>query len=146
MLDVGSRQGEIAQWIYSLPCLVQLPRKLREAFEKIGETPVLADDARRHRRVYCRGERHRAGLGLKQSLPALRRETAWQGVYTNDFSRQGCGFLHSAILYPGEKLRLVLLTGVERAIEVVSCRRLDKHCFAIGAQFVETEPTPATQE
>ncbi len=86
MLDVGNRQGEIAQWIYSLPCLVQLPRNLREAFEKIGEAPVLADDARRHRRVYCRGENHRAALGLRQSLPTLRRETAWHGVYTSDFS------------------------------------------------------------
>ncbi len=146
MLDLDSRQGEIAQWIYSLPCLVQLPRKLREAFEKIGEAPVLADDARRHRRMYCRGEKHRAALGLSQSFPWLKRENGWQGVYTSDFSKQGCGFLHGAILYPGEKLRMVLLTGVERSIEIVSCRRLDKFCFAVGAKFIETDWTQTEKE
>jgi len=146
MLDVGSRQGGIAHWIYSLPCHVQLPQKLRDAFEKTGAAPVPADDLRRHRRVYCRGEKRRAALGLRQSLPALTRDTAWHSVYTIDFSKQGCGFLHSAILYPGERLRLILLTGVERAIEVAWCRRLDKYCYAIGAQFIETESTLATEE
>jgi len=146
MLDVDSRQGAIADWIYSLPCRVRLPQKLRDAFEKIGAAPVPPDDVRRHRRVYCRGEKHRAALGLRQSLPALTRQSDWQSVYTSDFSKQGCGFLHSEILYPGEKLRLVLLTGVERTIEVATCRRLDKNCYAIGAQFVETESPPAAEE
>ena len=81
-----------------------------------------AADVRRHRRVYCRGEKHRAALGLKQSLPALARLSAWQGIYTGDFSKQGCGFLHSAILYPGERLPLILLTGSQRMIEVAWCR------------------------
>ncbi|MGO9113856.1 MAG: hypothetical protein ACLP9L_31895 [Thermoguttaceae bacterium] len=146
MLDVRSRHGSLAEWIYSLPCHVQVPQKLRDAFEKTGAAPVPATDVRRHRRVYCRGEKHRAALGLRQSLPTLARETAWHSVYTNDFSKQGCGFLHSTILYPGERLRLVLLTGVERTIEVATCRRLDENCFAIGAQFVETESSPATAE
>ena len=126
-------KAEIARWIYSLPCHVQLPQKLRDDLEKTGAGPVPGDDVRRHRRMYCRGEKHRAALGLTQSLPALPRETAWHGVYTNDFSKQGCGFLHSAVLYPGERLRLVLLTGVERTIEVAWCRRLDKNCYAVGA-------------
>ena len=95
---------------------------------------------------YCRGEKHRAALEIRQSLPALPRETAWHSVYTSDFSKQGCGFLHSAILYPGERLRMILLTGVERAIEVAWCRRLDKNCYAIGAVFVETGSTPAKEE
>ena len=146
MLDVGGRQGEIIRWIYSLPCHVQLPQKLRDDLEKSGAGPVPDDDVRRHRRVHCRGEKHRAGLGLRQSLAALPRETAWHGVYTNDFSKQGCSFLHSAILYPGERLRLVLLTGVELTIEVAWCRRLDKDCYAIGAEFVETGLTPARKE
>ena len=88
------------------------------------------DDVRRHRRVHCRGEKHRAALELARACPALPRETAWQSVYTNDFSKQGCSFLHSAVLYPGERLRLILLTGVQRTIEVAWCRRLDKNCYA----------------
>src|SRR5580692_6141576 len=98
MLDVGSRQDDIARWIHSLPCHVQLPPKLREQFEKSGAAVVPGDDVRRHRRVYCRGDKHRAALGLKQSMPTLARESTWQSVYTSDFSKQGCGFIHSAIL------------------------------------------------
>ncbi len=146
MLDSVSKQGEIIRWIYSLPCHVQLPEKLRKDLEKTGAGQVPNDDVRRHRRVHCRGEKYRAGLGLMQSLPALQRETAWYGVYTNDISKEGCGFLHSAILYPGERLRLVLLTGVELAIEVAWCRRLDRNCYSIGAEFVEAGSTPAGKE
>jgi len=146
MLDVGSRREGIAHWIYSLPCHVQLPPKLRDAFEKTGTAPLPATDVRRCRRVHCRGEKQRAALGLGQSLPALTRDSTWHGVYTNDFSKQGCSFLHSAILYPGERLRLILLTGVERAIEVAWCRRLDEYCYAIGAQFIGTESRLATEK
>ncbi len=142
MLDVGCRQEDITRWIYALPCHVQLPQKLRAQLEKTGAGPVPGDDVRRHRRVHCRGEKHRAALGLAQSFPALARETAWQSVYTNDFSKQGCSFLHGAVLYPGERLRLILLTGVQRTIEVAWCRRLDKNCYAVGAQFIEAEPPP----
>jgi hypothetical protein len=141
MLDVGNRQGEIARWIYSLPCRVQLPPNLRNDFDKSGPGAVPADDVRRHRRVYCRGEKHRAALGLRQTLPALPRETAWHGVYTNDFCKLGCSLLHSGMLYPGERLRLILLTGAERTVEVAWCRRLDKHCYSIGTQFIETAPS-----
>ena len=146
MLDVGSRQDDIARWICSLPCHVQLPQKLRDEFEKSGAAPVPSDDVRRHRRIYCRGEKHRAALGLRRSLPALARETAWQGVYTGDFSKQGCSFLHATILYPGERLRLILLTGATRTIEVAWCRRLDKNCYSIGGRFIETESAPAREE
>lgn len=137
MLDVGGRQGEIVRWIYSLPCLAQVPQKLHDDFEKTGAAPLPSDDVRRFRRLYCRGEKHRAALGIRQSLPMLVREIAWYSVYTNDFSKLGCSFFHGAMLYPGERLRLILLTGVERAIEVAWCRRLDKNCYAIGAQFIE---------
>jgi hypothetical protein len=146
MLDIDRRKGQITQWIHSLPCHVRIPQKLRDKFEKIGPWPVPADDIRRHRRVFCRGEKHRAALGITRSLPALDRETSWQSVYTNDFSKQGCGFLHSAILYPGERLQLVLLTGVERAIEIAWCRRIDDNCYAIGAQFIGSGVIPETKE
>ncbi len=146
MLDVGSRPGEIAEWIYALPCHVQLPQKLRDDFEKTGAAVVPPDNVRRHLRMYCRGEKHRAALEIRQTLPALTRETAWQNVYTGDFSKQGCSFLHSANLYPGERLRLILLTGVQRTIEVAWCRRLDRNCYAIGGQFVESEPASAKKE
>jgi hypothetical protein len=142
MLDVGDRQKEIARWIYALPLRVQLPPALREDFERSGALAVPADDVRAHGRVLCRGERHRAALGLRQSLPALPREIAWHGVYTNDFSKLGCSLFHSETLYPGERLSLILLTGIEKSIEVAWCRRLDTNCYAIGAQFIASVPAP----
>ena len=143
MLDLGARHEQIARWIFSLPCHVQLPQRLRDGLEKSAVAPVPDDDARRWRRIYCRGEKCRAALGLRPSLPALPRETSWHNVYTNDFSKQGCGFFHSAVLYPGERLYLVLLTGVRRLIEVAWCRRLGENCYAVGAKFVDAEPAPA---
>ena len=39
MLDSGSRQEEIGRWIFSLPCQVQFPPKLREELERTGAVP-----------------------------------------------------------------------------------------------------------
>ena len=60
MLDSGGRQEEIGRWIFSLPCQVQFPPKLREELERTGAVPVPSDDVRRHRRIYCRGEKRMA--------------------------------------------------------------------------------------
>ncbi len=139
MLDSNNRQADLARWIYSLPCLVQLPQKLRDELEKTGAAPVPGDDDRRHRRVLCRGEKHRAALEIRQTLPGLPRETAWQCVYTHDFSKEGCSFLHAEALYPGERLQVILLSGVQRSVEVSWCRRLGKNCYAVGARYVGGE-------
>jgi hypothetical protein len=146
MLDEASRRRDMTQWIGSLPCHIQIPPRLRDDFEKTGPMPVPDDDLRRHRRVFCRGTKYQAALELQQSLPALPRKTEWRGVYTNDVSRTGCGFLHSEAIYPGERMRLVLASGIKRLIEAAWCRRLDKNCFLIGAQFVETDAAASVGE
>ena len=69
MLDVGSRQEDIARWICSLPCHVQLPQKLREEMEKTGAVPVPGDDVRRHRRVLLPGRKAPRGART-QAEPA----------------------------------------------------------------------------
>jgi hypothetical protein len=141
MLDGGDHQRNVAQWIYSLPCCVRVPQKLQQSFEKTGPVPSLAGDVRRGMRLYCRGSGHRAALEYRQSLPALPRPVGWHAVYTTDVSRNGCGFLHSEALYPGETLRLVLLTGIERQVEVAWCRRVDEGCYAVGSRFVDSGRT-----
>jgi hypothetical protein len=146
MLDSGGRQAEVERWIFSLPCNVQFPAKLREELERTGAVPVPCDDTRRHRRIFCRGARHRAALELRQTLPALRRETSWHSVYTSDFSKSGCGFIHSEALYPGERLRMIMLTGGDRHVEIAWCRRLDKHCYAAGAWFVAAPSGEVAEE
>ena len=93
MLDVGSRQEDIARWIYSLPSCVQLPQRLREDLEKTGAAAVPVDDVRRHRRVIAAVKKPRgAGGPAEPARPGA--ETAWQSVYTNDFCKQGCSLLH----------------------------------------------------
>ena len=69
MLDNGDRQGEIARWIFSLPCHVQFPPKLREELERTGAVPVPSDDVRRHRRIFCRGDKHRARWSCGNRCP-----------------------------------------------------------------------------
>jgi hypothetical protein len=144
MLDHSDQDCELARWIYSLPCRVRLPSKLDEAFEKTGPVPAIPGDVRSGGRLYCRGSGHRAALEYRQTLPALPREAAWHGVYTTDFSRRGCGFLHSEVLYPGERMRLILLTGLRRVIEVAWCRRIDESCYAVGSRFVAATLIPTS--
>jgi hypothetical protein len=142
MLDSSHREQEIAAWIYTLPCQVNLPAKLRENFAKSGPAPATPEDARGGVRIFCRGENHRAALQTCQNLPAFPRETEWTAVYTTNISKKGCGLLHNQIVYPGERFALVLLTGVPRTIEVAWCRRVDKNCFQVGSRFVESDSTP----
>ena len=51
-----------------------------------------------------------------------------------DISRGGAGFLHSAPLYPGERVRLGLPTGSLDYI-VVRCARHHELCYEIGAEI-----------
>lgn len=146
MLDCGDHQRDVARWILSLPCYVRLPPKLQKDFEKTGMMPALAEDMRSGCRISCRGHGYRAALECRQSLLALPREVGWHGVYTTDFSRLGCGFLHSEQLFPGERLRLILLTGVRRTIEVARCRRIDETCFEVGARFLKSNDGQAVSE
>jgi hypothetical protein len=95
----------------------------------------VAEDVRSSVRVHCSGNSHRAALGLRQTLPAFPRDTAWQSVFTTNISKSGCGFFHGEILYPSERFDLILLTGIQRWIEVVWCRRIDTNCFVVGSRF-----------
>ena len=76
-------------------------------------------------------------------LPALPRKKGWHGVHLVDLSRGGCSFLHHEPLYPGERMRMILMTGLRPGMEVVWCRRLQGDCFFIGAQFIVAAGEPA---
>src|SRR5262245_12371171 len=99
MLDRGSRQQEITQWIDSWPCHVQIPERLAATFEKRGAAPTLPDEQRGHARMRCASTSLHAALRCFQSLPALPREDRWYGVYPTDVSKKGCNFLHFEPLY-----------------------------------------------
>ena len=139
MLAEDIREPSAASVIGSLPCRVKLPEKLKETFELSGPAPSMPGEHRRYPRVRCRSLEHLAGLRHTPTFASLERDDAWEGVYLADFSKGGVQVIHSAQLYPGERIRVLLVTGNLLDLEVVRCRRLGKACYSIGAQIVTLE-------
>ena len=102
-------------------------------------TPSMPNDHRRFPRVRCRSKRHRAALKRLPTFAALASSQQWSAVYVADFSKTGVQVLHAEQLFPGERLRLLLLTGNLLDLEVVRCRRMGDACFAVGTQIVRDE-------
>lgn len=139
MLDCYTETVPTVARIEQLPCSVVLPATLEAAFEQQGPIPSLPGCKRRFPRFRCRGKNNRIALEHRQTLSTLPREHAWFAVYFCDLGRGGIGILHGESLYPKERLHVVLLDGSLRQVEIVRCERLDKHCYRIGARFVEKQ-------
>lgn len=135
MLDRRNPEQAVTGWIFSLPCHIKFPEKLRANFERSGPTTTIADDVRSGVRIHCCGNSHRAAIEVGQSLPAFPRQSVWSSVFTTNISKNGCGFFHHEVLYPSERFSMILLTGIKLEIEIVWCRRIDTHCFAVGSRF-----------
>ncbi len=146
MLDSNSHEQDVSEWIFSLPCSIVLPAKLREKFDKSGPAATIVDDSRSGMRIHCRGNNNRAALEIRQNYPAIPRPHQWHAVYLSNVSTKGCGLFHGQVLYPGEVFNLVLLTGIRRTVEVAWCRRLDKHCYEVGARFADPSPALDAKE
>jgi hypothetical protein len=88
------------------------------------------------RRRFPRLRTHlRLPMQLLSTLPALPREEAWHAVRVIDLSKLGVGLLHSAQLYPRERVRLAVKSGLQLA-EVNWCQRVGDHCFRVGCRFI----------
>jgi hypothetical protein len=142
MLDRNTPDQAVTDWIGSLTCDVQFPEKMRANFERTGPAPTIPDDVRSTVRIHCCGN-NRAALELRQTLPAIPRENAWNSIYMTNVSKNGCGFIHSQILYPSERFSVILLTGIKRFVEVVWCRRIDTYCYSVGSRFCSQENATA---
>jgi hypothetical protein len=142
MLDCHAETVPTVAWIEHLPCSVVLPATLEAAFEQQGSIPSLPGCKRRFPRFRCRGKSNRIALEHRQSLPGLPREQAWFAAYLTDIGRGGIGLLHSEPLYPKERLRVVLLDGSLRQIQIARCERVGLRCYSIGAHFVGGEQGP----
>lgn len=129
--------------IDSMPCKVQLPEKLKETFEQRGPTPTMPSDQRHFVRVRCRSLGHRAGMQSLPTYDSLQRDESWQAVYLADFSKEGVQFIHGEQVFPGENVRLFLLTGNLLTVEAVRCRRLGEHCYSVGAKIIKADDPPA---
>jgi hypothetical protein len=123
-------------WIQSLPCRARAPEGWLDDATRAERAAAAYDDARRFPRFFCRGQAARAALEYQQSLPALPRKKGWHGVNLVDLSRGGCSFLHHEPLYPGEQMRMILMTSLRPGMEVVWCRRLQADCFFVGVKFI----------
>jgi len=141
MLDCRDETVPTVAQIERLPCSVSLPAAWEDDFELQGITPSLPGCKRRFARLRCRGKSSLVALEHRQTLPSLPRAQAWFAVYLTDVGRDGVGLLHGEPLYPKERLRVVLPDGKLSLIEIIRCERVDKHCFSIGARFVEA-PAP----
>jgi len=133
----SSEAAELARLIFTLPCHVKIPEKLRANFERRGMVPSDEVESQQFPRMYCHGDERRAALELRQTFPALPRKSQWFGVQLADISRGGCRFLHVDPLYPGEQSRLVISSGTRTVIEILWCRRLGEQCFEVGAKFAQ---------
>lgn len=118
---------------------MKVPATWRESFERQGpETPWPEND-RRFARVHCRSQGNVVALESRQSLPGLPRAAGWYAVYLADFSRGGVGLVHGEQLFPCERMRLALPTGLVQWIEVARCQRVDERCYVIGATFLDAK-------
>lgn len=137
MLDCSTERVPNVTEIKRLRCLVALPAAWQQDFELEGPTPPMPGCKRRYPRIRCRGKEKIIGLEHRQSLPGLPRAHGWFAVYLTDIARGGIGFIHGEALYPKERLRVVLINGMVKEIEIVRCERIDSRCYNIGARFIE---------
>jgi hypothetical protein len=134
MLD-AVRLEELNEALDALPFHVVLPPEWKDYFTRRGPLPSQKDENRRYVRSYFRMQ---ARMDLTQTLPLIPRAREQHIVLMKDVSRQGAGFLHSAQLFPGERVRLWLPTGC-REYSVVRCARHNDSCYEIGAELSGNE-------
>ncbi|MEM9644984.1 MAG: PilZ domain-containing protein [Planctomycetota bacterium] len=120
--------AQFAQLIGDVDWDIMLPRQWQDFFEEKGHIPTCPDDDRSNQRFRLRTH---GLLWFDDPLPAFPRPTGAIGIYTCDFSRQGCGILTSVPLLPGENVRVVLSTFWTE-LHVVRTRRITRQCFEVG--------------
>lgn len=134
MLELSDQAEELVKTVGPLKCAVELPAEWQDYFERTGQVPGRYQERRRHPRYYYRVC---AALQHRQTFPALNRPTEWYQVYANDVSRGGLSFMHGEQLFPRERMPIVLPRLGMSTIEIVWCLRVKRHCFHVGARFLE---------
>ena len=129
--------GRLKKLIEASTWEVNLPESLAEFFAVSGEvTSTFADDQRGNQRIRIRT---RGILWPEVTLPFCPRNPVTAGIYTQDLSRSGAGFLSSFELYPEEEVRIVLPTFWIR-VKISRVRRLGEKCFETGAVLLKKHP------
>jgi hypothetical protein len=127
MLAVVNARELIEQVWQGLGCQVQLPEEWGDFFEHRGLAPIEYDDRRAYARLHLRGK------------AVLRYASTYYAVYTRDVSRGGVAFYFMQQLFPGERARIWLASGLSHDVEIARCRRHEATCYECGARFTAAE-------
>ncbi len=112
---------------------IELPEGLGDFFLNNGEAAMsFPDDERTNQQIRIRTE---ALLWSEVALPFRPRESDPIGIYTQDFSRTGMGFLSSIEFYPEEEVR-ILVPSFWVQVRIARTRRLGKACYETGAILI----------
>lgn len=119
---------------------IELPAAMSGFFQETGTVPSIPGDERRAARLLCRT---RCILIPEAPLPALPRQREPMGIYLNDISRYGAGFISPIQFFPEEQVRILLPTFWIRA-RVMRGRYLGPHCYQIGVQLISRHEPDAS--
>ena len=107
-----------------------MAESIDQFFDHSGPLPVSLEDVRRFPRFYFRSCADAAIYPLGRNQPPVKCV-----VLTCDLSRSGISVLHNALLYPGQRIDIVLNSPPARRLEVTWCRRLEKGRYLVGCKF-----------
>lgn len=133
MLDTDHDPQPLIQELAALACNIELPGAWQDFFTRSGPAGTCEGDQRRFPRFHVRGK---AALLYGPGLPNMPRSPSRHGIYLKDICRAGIGFLHSEQLFPRERVNILLADGIARIVEVVHCRRIQRHCYEVGTKFI----------
>ena len=107
-------------------------------FAKAGPLPTAWDEARRFPRFYYRA-RVQAVIHPFRGAPQPPVQCS---LLARDLSRGGMNLLYTEQLYPGQRIDLTLIDGVQRTVEVCWCRRVAHRCYSVGCRFAKLDNGP----
>ncbi|HUG89200.1 MAG TPA: PilZ domain-containing protein [Planctomycetaceae bacterium] len=135
MLDRNYPQ-RLAELMAGADCRIEPPADWDGVRSRRGAQQTRLDERRRFVRFWFPSE---CLLEVSGSLPSVPRESEFCRVWTRDIARGGMSVLHSAQLYPGERVRLWLASGRLECV-IRRCRRHNARCFELGMEIERITP------
>jgi hypothetical protein len=126
MLDIGHERDLIDDFWALTEAKARLNQPDADYFAFKGPVPQCFESKRRFHRFYFRGK------------AILYRQDTILGVYTQDVSRQGIGFLSPVQLLPKQRVQMRVVGTNRLQLEVSRCRRVGECCFECGAKFIRS--------
>jgi hypothetical protein len=114
-----------------------------EFFDKSGPLPTAWNEVRRFPRFYLRTIARAKVYPPKAAPQQAPKECL---MLTCDLSRGGLAFLYKSLLFPGQRVDVVLHDNTERSLEVLWCRRIGDGCYWAGGRFMKAQGQPPASE